>query len=146
MLKTIAIRLFFLFMGINLVSGQVLDTSEKSYDFHMEKYRKNDTAAKICAISGGASILTGFILIFSEADDAFVDAITEGEGEAGSDLSSALIIGGGIAALVSIPLFIKAKEHHNNAQLLLGSSQKNISDINVYVPKNLGFTLLIPID
>ena len=133
-------------MGVNLISGQVLETSEKSYDFHMDKYRKNRTAAKICAFSGGASILAGFILILSEVDDALIDAAFEGEGEAGSDLSSALIIGGGAAVLASIPLFIKANEHSKNAVLLLGSSQNNISDINFLIPKNLGVTLLIPLD
>ena len=153
MIKTIGVSLISLLLVCNLANCQLLEPSTEnpqleSYDFHIKKYKTNRTTGNVLLVTGSASFLTGLIINVADVPGAAFEAILEGESEAeaGTDLGSGLMIGGAVAALASIPFYTKAKEHKKKANLLLGTTQSSLENTRLNIPKNIGVSLVIPID
>ncbi|WP_242094117.1 hypothetical protein [Aestuariivivens sediminicola] len=150
-LKAIRLTLINLLLICSLAQAQQLEpTSEssalESYDFHIQKYRKNQTLGIINLAAGGVFLITGMVISFDDALwDAMGDAFVDGEGEADLKING-FMIGGVCASLASIPFFMKANEHKKKANLLLGTSQSTLNNNHFKSPKNIGITLVIPID
>jgi len=136
-----------------LANSQALEPSKQdsqleTYDFHIKKYKSNRTTGRILLITGSVSFVAGMVINLADVDNTIIEmAITgESEGTAGTDLGSGLMIGGAVAALASIPFYIKAKEHDKKANLLLGTTQSAFGDTKVNIPKNVGISVIIPIN
>lgn len=150
-LKAIRLTLINLLLICSFTQAQQLEPASEplaleSYDFHMQKYRENRTVGFILAAAGGISLITGMVISFDDALwDAMGDAFVDGEGEAGLKING-FMIGGVCASLASIPFFMKANEHKKKVNLLLGTSQSTLNNNHFETPKNIGITLVIPID
>ena len=147
--KTVGM-LFGLLLVYDQANSQALEPSKESpqletYDFHLKKYHDNLKAGKILFIAGGVTGLAGAIITLAETDHVIWEAVTTGESE-GSALGPSLMIGGGVVMLASIPFYIKAKEHEKKANLLIGTSQSALKDSRINLPKNIGVSVVIPIN
>ena len=153
MTKTMGIITISIFLVCNMANCQMLELSTESpqlesYDFHFKKYKTNRTIGNILLVTGSVCFATGLIINLADVDDTFFEMVFEGksEGEAGTDLGTGLMAGGAIAALASIPFHIKANEHKKKANLLLGTTQIPLGNTKFNIPKNIGATLIIPIN
>ena len=151
MAKTTGLVSICLLLVCNLANCQMIEPSTESpklqsYDFHIKKFKSNRTTGNILIITGSACFVTGLIINIADTPNAIVDAAFEGEGTIGTDLGTGLMAGGAIAALASIPFHLKAKEHKKKADLLLGTTQAVLGNIKVNMPKNIGVSLIIPIN
>jgi len=151
--KSKAITLAGMLLLCTLANSQALEPSKQdsqlgTYDFHINKYKANRTIGKILLITGSVSFLTGMVINLADVDNTIIEMAITGENEstAGTDLGSGLMIGGAVASLASIPFYIKAKEHNKKANLLLGTTQSTFGDTKVNIPKNIGFSMIIPIN
>lgn len=155
--NTIVLTVISLLLVCDLITCQELEKSVETKqlgtrDFHIKKAKENRKTGIILGSLGGACFLTGAVILIydtiDDVDDAIWDATWEGEGEADgtSDLSTGLMIGGAVVGLASVPFFIKAKEHKKKAKLLIGTSQVQMSNTKVNIPKNIGISLVIAID
>ena len=151
MIKTIGAVSISLFMFCNLANSQKLEKATdtlplESYDFHFKKYKTNLTVGRVLIATSGVCFITGIVLVIADVPNAIVDSAFEGEGTAGNDLSSGIMIGGVVTGLASIPFFIKANDHKKKANLLLGTTQSTLENTRLNLPKNIGVSLIIPID
>ena len=151
MIKTMGIISICLLLVFNLANCQILEKPTETpqletYDFHMQKYKTNLTVGRVLVVTSGVCFITGIVLVIADVPDAIVDSTFEGEGTAGTDLSSGIMIGGIVTGLASIPFFIKANEHKKKANLLLVTTQTTLENTRLKMPKNIGVSLIIPID
>ena len=155
--NTIVLTVISLLLVCELITCQEIEKSVETKqletrDFHIKKAKENRKTGIILGSVGGVCLLTGVgIFVYNtinEVDDAVWDATWEGESEAdgSSDLSTGLMIGGAVVGLASVPFFIKAKEHKKKANLIIGTTQAPISATKVNITKNIGVSLVIPID
>lgn len=152
-IKTMGVTLISLLLVCNLANCQVIEPTtgspqSETYDFHIKKYHDNKKAYTILGITGGVSLVTGFVVALANTPSAIVESAFEGGSDvkAGSDLSSGLMIGGGVAIVAAIPFYLKAKDHEKKASLLIGTTQSALENTKVNIPKNIGVSLIIPIN
>lgn len=151
MIKTLGLVSICLLFVFNLAYCQMLEQNTETlqletYDFHIQKHKTNQTVGKVLVVTSGVCFITGIVLVIADVPNAIVDSAFEGEGTAGNDLSSGIMIGGLVTGLASIPFFIKANEHKKKANLLLGSTQSTLENTRLNLPKNIGVSLIISID
>lgn len=150
MIKTMGIISICLLLVCNLANCQILEPSAESskletYDFHIKKHQDNMKTSKILIIGGGIVSFTGIVLTLIDMGNTFVEAAFTGEAE-GSALGPSLLFGGGAIMLASIPFRLKANEHEKKANLLIGTSQSALQNSKINIPKNIGVSLIIPIN
>jgi len=143
---TILVSLFtFQTTNCQVIEPAPNSSPQKFYDYHMIKYKKNKNAALICGISGGVLVIGGITYSLLEIDDLFWEAIFEGEAE-GSSAGGIIAVSGLCLLTAALPLSFSARKHRKKANLYLSSLQNTVGNIRIDNSKNLGISLVIPLN
>jgi Na+/melibiose symporter-like transporter len=149
-MKQFIITILVLLFTFQTTNCQVIEPApnsspEEFYDYHMLKYKKNKNAALICGISGGVLAIGGITYTIVESVDVFWEAVFEGEAE-GSSVGPILALSGAGLIGAAITLSSSARKHQKKAYMYISSLQNTVGNVTIDNSKNLGISLVIPLN
>jgi len=133
--------IFIMSVTLNIYGQDTSTATQPGRDYYLKKSQNQITASRILMIGGGVMFLTGIILV---ADD--VGGIFDPEDKDNSGVSTVLLVGGGAAAIISIPLYLASKRNARMAaSLSFGSTRlpqmakgnirtKNLPSLRLTIP------------
>jgi len=143
-MKKIILTILFVamfFLNYAQENNQVQPTAAELFS----KAKRQKTAAWICLGAGSALLITGTIIAANKVENDLVSIFFSEEPEPDHSGETVLLLAGGTAAIISIPLFVASSKNKHKASLMI-ANQKTAFGVPKGVGKNItGLTLTIPL-